>query len=256
MQDVSFLVVDDCQLVRNLVRNTLENRLGAENVYTATNGKEALELLNARSIDIIIADWQMPKMDGDELLRTIRKSEKHKLTPFIMMSSLGDKEHVLAAIQNGVSQYVMKPFSADKLEDAIHKSWNSANRRGAVRLSALPEHRVRIQTSNRKLAGIVKNISHTGMLIELTYSRELNLFNNYSIELDIFDLNHEGNMLIEPLYGVPVRLIAVEPSTSKANVCQMGIRFNREMLHETVKGKLDYLLKNLGQDSGDLIQDN
>ncbi|MBD1584967.1 response regulator [Pseudoalteromonas sp. S16_S37] len=175
MQDVSFLVVDDCQLVRNLVRNTIENRLGSENVYTAADGIEAFELLNARKIDIIIADWQMPQMDGDELLRRVRKSEKLKTTPFIMMSSLGDKEHVLAAIQNGVSQYVMKPFTAEKLEDAIQKSWNSANRRGAVRLSSLPEHRVRIQTNTRKIAGTVKNISHTGMLIELTYCRELHL---------------------------------------------------------------------------------
>ncbi|NOU50647.1 response regulator [Pseudoalteromonas sp. JBTF-M23] len=255
MQDVSFLIVDDCQLVRNLVRNTIENRLGSENVYTAADGKEAFELLNARKIDIIIADWQMPNMDGDELLRRVRKSDKLKATPFIMMSSLGDKEHVLAAIQNGVSQYVMKPFSAEKLEDAIQKSWNSANRRGAVRLSSLPEHRVRIQTNNRKIAGTVKNISHTGMLVELTYSRELHLFNNYGIELDIFDLNHEGNMLIEPIYGIPVRLIALDTSGG-TKVCQMGIRFSRDMLHETVKSKLDYLLKTLGENDSDLIQDN
>jgi two-component system chemotaxis response regulator CheY len=256
MQDVNFLVVDDCQLVRNLVRNTLENRLGADTVYTATNGNEALELLNAREIDIIIADWQMPKMDGAELLRTVRQSDKMKKIPFIMMSSLGDKEHVLSAIQNGVSQYVVKPFSAEKLEDAIQKSWNSANRRGAVRLAGMPEHRVRVQTSNRKLAGTVKNISHTGMLIELPYSRDLNLFNNYAIELDIFDLNKEGNMLIEPIYGVPVRLSAVDTKLGSAKVCQMGIKFNNDMLHEAVKAKLSYLLESLGESGSELIQDN
>ncbi|BBN80954.1 hypothetical protein PA25_09390 [Pseudoalteromonas sp. A25] len=256
MQDVSFLVVDDCQLVRNLVRNTIENRLGSDNVYVAVDGKEALELLNTRKIDIIIADWQMPKMDGDELLRKVRQSAKLKAMPFIMMSSLGDKEHVLSAIQNGVSQYVMKPFTAEKLEDAIHKSWNSANRRGAVRLSSLPEHRVRIQTSNRKIAGTVKNISHTGMLIELTYSRELHLFNNYSIELDIFDLNQEGNMLIEPIYGVPVRLIALDSKVGGSKVCQVGIHFSVEMLHEAVKSKLSYLLKAIGESDNKLIQDN
>ncbi|CAH9063756.1 Protein-glutamate methylesterase/protein-glutamine glutaminase [Pseudoalteromonas holothuriae] len=256
MQDVSFLVVDDCQLVRNLVRNTIENRLGSERVYTAVNGKEALELLNARKIDVIIADWQMPEMDGDELLRKVRKSDKLKAIPFIMMSSLGDKEHVLSAIQNGVSQYVMKPFTAEKLEDAIQKSWNSANRRGATRLSSLPEHKVRVQTSNRKLAGTVKNISHTGMLIELTYSRELHLFNNYSFELDVFDLNDEGNVLIEPIYGIPVRLMALESNTGNTKVCQMGIRFSSGMLHETVKSKLNYLLQSIGESGTELIQDN
>ena len=256
MQGVSFLVVDDCQLVRNLVRNTIENRLGADNVYTAEDGQEAFALLNARNIDIVIADLQMPKMDGDELLRKVRQSDKLKKTPFIMMSAHGDKEHVLSAIQNGVSQYVMKPFTAEKLEDAIHKSWNSANRRGSVRLSRLPEHRIRVQTSNRKIAGIVKNISHTGMLIELPYSRELNLFNNYAMELDIFDLNNEGSMLIDQIYGAPVRLIAVENSTSDAKICQMGIRFNQHMLHESVKTKLSSLVSMLGENNAELIQDS
>ncbi|MBD1584092.1 hypothetical protein [Pseudoalteromonas sp. S16_S37] len=63
-------------------------------------------------------------------------------------------------------------------------------------------------------------------------------------------------MLIEPIYGIPVRLIALDTSVDGAKMCQMGIRFSTEMLHETVKSKLAYLLKTLGKNDSDLIQDN
>ncbi|TMP30326.1 response regulator receiver protein [Pseudoalteromonas rubra] len=254
MQDVSFLVVDDCQLVRNLVRTTLVNRLGAENVYTAEDGQAALELLDARHIDIIIADWQMPNIDGEELLKRVRKSKKHSKTPFIMMSSLGDREHVVCAIQNGVSQYMMKPFTADKLEETVHKSWNTISRRGAIRLSGLPEHSVRIRTGSRTLSGHVKNISQTGMLLQSPYSREMHLFNTYELELDVFDLNG-GNLLISPLYAVPVRIVAVEGFVD-TKMCQLALRFNRDMLNDVTKRYLDELLKHLGGCETEMIQDN
>ncbi len=256
MQDVTFLVVDDCQTVRNLVRNTLVNRLGSENVYTAENGKEALEILAARRIDIIISDWEMPQMCGVELLSNVRASENHKNIPFIMMSARGAREDVIAAIQKGVSQYVVKPCSADKLEDAIHKSWNAAQKRGAVRLSALPEHTVRFDLGAIKLPGQVKNISQSGMLVQLPYNRELNLFKSYGVELEIFSIGNEGNMVIDPLIGTLVRLVAVDIFTRGVKTCQVALRFNRDLLSDKVKYNLDYLLDKLGAIDAEVIADN
>ena len=99
MRNIKYLVVDDCNMVLNLVKNIITTRLGSDNIFTATNGEEALVILDKNEIDVVISDWEMPKLSGEELLYQIRTNSRLKEIPFIMMSSLGGRDFVITAIK-------------------------------------------------------------------------------------------------------------------------------------------------------------
>jgi two-component system chemotaxis response regulator CheY len=110
------LVVDDFATMRKIVKNVLK-QISIENVVEAENGKHALTVLQTEPVDLIISDWMMPEMTGIEFL----KEEKKKI-PFIMVTAEGQKDSVMEAIKSGVDNYIVKPFTPDKLKDAIDKA--------------------------------------------------------------------------------------------------------------------------------------
>ena len=103
MRNVNFLVVDDCPTVRKIMHKALRHKLGAEKIFDACDGKDAINVLATEKIDIVISDWEMPKMTGEELLLKIRKTPKFQNLPFIMMTTHGERSFVLRAIQNGAN---------------------------------------------------------------------------------------------------------------------------------------------------------
>ncbi len=115
------LIVDDANFTRDLIKKSVRSRFPHFQIDEAANGKQAQGKLERSKYDLILCDWEMPEMAGDELLSWIRGSEKLKELPFIMITSRGDKENVVEAIKLGVSNYVAKPFTTDKLVDAIIK---------------------------------------------------------------------------------------------------------------------------------------
>ena len=115
------LVVDDFPTMRRIIRNVLR-QIHVENTLEAENGKEAMELLRTEEIDLIICDWIMPEMSGLELLRACKKDAKTSHIPFIMVTAEAAKESVVEAIEAGVDNYITKPFTSDKLQDAINKA--------------------------------------------------------------------------------------------------------------------------------------
>ena len=115
------LVVDDFATMRKIVKNVLK-QINLENATEAENGKQALELLKKEEIDLIISDWNMPEMSGIELLRACKADPKTRHIPFIMVTAEAHKESVLEAIKAGVDNYISKPFTSDKLQDAIYKA--------------------------------------------------------------------------------------------------------------------------------------
>jgi two-component system, chemotaxis family, chemotaxis protein CheY len=124
---MKILVVDDFATMRRIVRNVLK-QIHLENTVEAENGKQALELLHKEEIDLIISDWIMPEMTGIEFLRACKADPKLKTIPFIMVTAEAQKDNVLEAIEAGVDNYIAKPFTPDKLRDAINKARSKASR--------------------------------------------------------------------------------------------------------------------------------
>lgn len=119
-RNMRILVVDDAQTMRRIIVNLLR-QLGFTNMTEADDGTTAWDKLNSEHIDLVISDWNMPKMTGIELLKKVRESEKYKITPFIMVTAEGKRENVVAAVQAGVSNYIVKPFNAATLKEKMTK---------------------------------------------------------------------------------------------------------------------------------------
>jgi two-component system chemotaxis response regulator CheY len=115
------LVVDDFATMRKIVKNVLK-QINIENVVEAENGKHALNVLKSEEVDLIISDWMMPEMTGIEFLKVCKDDEEKKKIPFIMVTAEGQKDSVMEAIKSGVDNYIVKPFTPDKLKDAIDRA--------------------------------------------------------------------------------------------------------------------------------------
>ena len=119
-KDLRFLVVDDFSTMRRIVRNLLKE-LGFMNVEEAEDGADALAKLQSSAYDFVITDWNMPNMDGLELLQTIRADGSLSSLPVLMVTAEAKKENIIAAAQAGASGYVVKPFTAATLEEKLNK---------------------------------------------------------------------------------------------------------------------------------------
>ncbi|MCS7199018.1 MAG: response regulator [Caldimicrobium sp.] len=118
--NIKILIVDDFSTMRKIIRNIL-TQLGFKNIVEADDGTTALDILNKEKIDLIISDWNMPKMNGLELLKAVRSNENTKDIPFIMVTAEAQRENILEAIKYRVSQYVVKPFTPETLKEKIEK---------------------------------------------------------------------------------------------------------------------------------------
>lgn len=114
------LVVDDFSTMRRIVKNILR-QLGFTNVVEADDGTTAWEVLNKDRIDFIISDWNMPQMTGIDLLRKVRASEQFGHLPFLMVTAEAQQENIIEAAQAKVSNYIVKPFTAETMKQKIEK---------------------------------------------------------------------------------------------------------------------------------------
>ncbi len=112
------LVVDDFATMRRILKNILK-QIGFKNIIEADDGSTALDILKENKIDLVISDWNMPRITGLDLLKTVRADESTKDTPFVMVTAEAQKANVLQAVQAGVSNYVVKPFTADTVREKL-----------------------------------------------------------------------------------------------------------------------------------------
>ncbi|MDR3556828.1 MAG: response regulator [Syntrophobacteraceae bacterium] len=119
-KDLTVLVVDDFVTMRRIVRKILRD-LGFENIIEAEDGLAAMEVLKGTKIDLVVSDWNMPRMTGLELLKEVRGSEKIKDMPFLMVTAEAQKENIVEAVKARVSNYIVKPFTAATLEEKLVK---------------------------------------------------------------------------------------------------------------------------------------
>jgi len=118
---MNILVVDDSAMTRMVAKKTL-GTLGFDNVFEAEDGAQALEVFKNNEIDVIFTDWNMPNMNGLELLIEIRKINKD--VPVIMITTEGSRSKVVEAVQNGISDYLVKPFTPASLKEKLTKWLN------------------------------------------------------------------------------------------------------------------------------------
>ncbi|NLW82202.1 MAG: response regulator [Desulfovibrionales bacterium] len=114
------LIVDDFSTMRRIIKNILR-QLGFSNIVEADDGAAAWEILTKDQIDFIISDWNMPQMTGIELLRKVRASEEFGDLPFLMVTAEAQQENIIEAVQAKVSNYIVKPFTAETLGQKINK---------------------------------------------------------------------------------------------------------------------------------------
>jgi two-component system chemotaxis response regulator CheY len=112
------LVVDDQQTIRSLVRSGLQE-LGFKAIHEANDGEDGLRHMLNRPINLVISDFNMPKLDGLGLLRAVRSHPPIQKTAFIMLTGRADKELVQRAVQFGVNNYLVKPFTVATLREKI-----------------------------------------------------------------------------------------------------------------------------------------
>lgn len=113
-EGVCILVVDDFSTMRRVIRRILRD-MGLENVVEADNGKKAWDMLQDRKFDIVICDWNMPRMSGLDLLEKVRADASLADLPFMMVTAEGKKNFIQQATRKGVTGYITKPFSAEQL---------------------------------------------------------------------------------------------------------------------------------------------
>jgi two-component system chemotaxis response regulator CheY len=112
------LVVDDHSLTRNMVKAILKG-LGYENITQAENGEAAIRCLQEDKFEVVICDWNMPNMSGLDVLKKVRTMKNYKELPFLMLTAEAYRENVTAALQSGVSGYIVKPFTAEILGNKL-----------------------------------------------------------------------------------------------------------------------------------------
>ena len=115
----SLLLVEDMEEMRNIVRRLL-SAMGFTNITLARHGEEAWRLIQAQSFDLVLCDWNMPKMSGRELLEQVRQHPTYALLPFIMITGENAQTFVKSAIDGGVTDFILKPFTAALLEQRVH----------------------------------------------------------------------------------------------------------------------------------------
>ena len=115
------LIIDDMSSMRMMIKSVLRE-YGIIDVHEAADGEKAVELIAGGRFDLIICDWDMPKMTGLEFLRHVRATDTTRQLPFIMLTAVSDRDHVAQAIDAGVSDYLAKPFKPADLMRKIDRA--------------------------------------------------------------------------------------------------------------------------------------
>lgn len=118
--NMKVMIVDDFATMRRILRNILK-QIGFKNIIEADDGKHALKELKKEKVDLIMCDWNMPEMPGIELLKNVRSDDELKNIPFVMVTAEAQKDNILEAVKAGVSNYVVKPFTAETITEKLQK---------------------------------------------------------------------------------------------------------------------------------------
>jgi two-component system chemotaxis response regulator CheY len=116
---MKFLVVDDSSTMRRIIKNTLV-RIGHEDILEAEDGEAGWKVMQDNNdIEVLITDWNMPNLNGLELVKKVRAEDKYADLPIIMVTTEGGKSEVITALKAGVNNYIVKPFTPPVLKEKL-----------------------------------------------------------------------------------------------------------------------------------------
>ena len=119
---MKILIVDDFSTMRRIIKNLLRD-LGFSNTHEADDGATALPMLKGGDFDFLVTDWNMPGMQGIDLLKAVRADAKLANLPVLMVTAESKRDQIVEAAQAGVNGYIVKPFTAQTLKEKIDKIW-------------------------------------------------------------------------------------------------------------------------------------
>ncbi len=169
---IRILVVDDATFIRDMIKKQLRDKIPGVEVFDAPDGARALAQLKGQAVDLILSDWEMPNMTGAELLTAVRAMPHDGTIPFVMISSRGDRNHIVKAIELGVSDYLTKPFSAEELLKKVFKHLKLAGK--------MPAQTARIATTQGIAFASVDILTGGQAAPKVTAPKPVNPFANNS----------------------------------------------------------------------------
>ena len=229
------LIADDFATIRNIVVQGLKRNYEDITVEEAKNGKEAQKMMIKNRYDLVICDWELPVMNGEELLKWIRNHRDIDETPFIMLTSRSEKEYVMKAVSTGVDSYLIKPFTIAGLIQKVLATVDNFNRRKSERYEIEGPITVRFGSH-----------SMTGKLIDIGLGGLLSVFKRDNAQPAIldtvsFDLELGQDMIFADMEGFIIRIQAAEARLDSEYI-KYAIKF-MNVNAETESRLLKYLKK-------------
>lgn len=161
------LVIDDAATVRKYVTKLLTEKFGFANVIQEASAADAMgRLKTTKKVDLIICDWEMPRISGFVFLKQLKQDKQWKDIPFIMATSRKDKDSIVMAIESGVSEYLIKPFNGDTLETKLSTIFNPVAKRRSERHAVTQKTDVQINFKGCAYSGEFMDVSEGGCQIK------------------------------------------------------------------------------------------
>jgi DNA-binding response OmpR family regulator len=184
LKNLYILVVEDDSAVLEDIKSTIE--IFCNNVYTATNGKEALEIIHKCSIDMVLTDYVMPYMNGYEFCQTVRETNKN--IPIVIISNYSDNEKLLKSIPLNLTEYLIKPIDYTSLTTVLSKMVQKLEESGLVCEQITKElkynHITKVLKMKEEILSLTKNET---LLLELFLKNKNSLVNHTLISYNIND---------------------------------------------------------------------
>lgn len=201
---VRVLIADDHEIIRDFTTQGLERKFENIIVDEAKNGKEAQKMMTKKRYDLIICDWELPLINGEELLKWMRNHQNLDETSFIMLTSRSEKEYIVRAFRAGIDSYLIKPFTIKGLTEKVLATVENLNRRKSERYEI--EGPITIRFGSRSM---------TGKLVDIGLGGFLGSFKRDDIHPGIldkvsFDLELSKDMIFPNMEGFVIRIQAAE----------------------------------------------
>jgi len=216
-KDAVALVVDDQGTIRSIIVKILKEHLHFKEIFQAPSAARGIELLETeKAISWIFSDWEMPGMKGDEFLQIVRANPETSHLPFLLITSMNEKEILVTAAHAGVSEILIKPFTPTLMIDKVRKVAALTERRAAERFKANIKVPVNVQLEyGVGLSASLDNISETGILVKTQIPKNTRAPYVYN----------EAGLTIHGTYGV-VQL--------KANIVRIEVDQNSQFSHQFI----------------------
>lgn len=255
---LKILLVEDASVMRKMETKVLES-LGLKNIIEAVDGFDAIRILQqTEDIDLIISDWNMPNMDGYELLVWVRNSYTNKMMPFLMATGRGEKKEMHKAEEAGVSSFISKPFNAQELESKIAEALGLIKNEKDIKiirpqLELTSDGKVKIkmahiQITDHLVLGVMKHLIATNEMKPKHFELTTECMSSWNPVAEALEKGTvQGACVLAPIamdlfsYGSPLKLILYAHRNGSIGVKRRSTKETKEDIREFFRGKSFYI---------------